>query len=234
MPPGKQAAAGIFSFFFPDSCGKVQDAPPNLFPVFFPPALSIGSAFMYTTPTFFFGGSFCVSHSLRVWGEEQGRPSVKTRRCITGEPSLAGRKIFRAFRIVPPLPRAVWESPWGLNFHEIRNIKHCSHLFFQVGAFVFPIPCGIEEKKRPPLCENTPVHIGRVPPRREKNLPRFPDCPAIAPGSLGKPMGLGFPCNPEHKTLLPPFLSVGTFVFPIPCWIGGNDVAAPLRKCAGV
>ena len=206
MPPGKQATPGIFGFLFPDSCGKVQDAPPNPFSVFFPSALSIGSAFMNTTPTFrkrsgsfvfpshsglggeqgrpsvkirrcitgksalaagkvscafrivppslravwesswglvfscdpefktllppfFFGGSFCVSHSLRDWGEEQGRPAAKMRRCITGESALAAGKIFRVFRVVPPLPRAVWESPWGLNFHEIRNIKHCSHLF---------------------------------------------------------------------------------------------------------
>lgn len=41
-----------FCFFFPDSCGKVQDAPPNPFSVFFLPALSIGSAFINTTPTF--------------------------------------------------------------------------------------------------------------------------------------------------------------------------------------
>ena len=206
MPPGKQAAPGVFSVLIRNGCGKMQDAPPNPFSVFFPPALSIGFAFINTTPTFckrsgsfvfpshsglgkmmvpplwkntpvhngevgprrgknlprfpdcpaiapgslgkplgfgfscnleyktllpplFFDGSFCVSHSLRDWGEEQGRSSMKIRRCITGELALAGRKIFRAFRIVPPLPRAVWESPWGLNFQEIRNIKHCSHLF---------------------------------------------------------------------------------------------------------
>ena len=148
MPLGKQAAAGIFSFLIRNGCGKVQDAPPNPFSVFFPSALSIGSASINTTPTFFFGGSFCVSHSLREWGKRWGHPSEKMRRCITGESALAGRKISRAFQIVPPLPRAVWESPWGLNFHEIRNIKHCSHLFFQVGTFVFPIPCGIGEKNR--------------------------------------------------------------------------------------
>ena len=146
MPLGKQAAPGIFSFLFPDGCGKAQDAHPSLFLVFFPLALSIGSAFVNTTPTFFFGGSFCVSHSLRDWGKRWGHPSAKMHWCITGELALAGRKIFRAFRIVPPLPRAVWESPWGLNFHEIRNIKHCSHLFSSVGAFVFPIPCGIGGK----------------------------------------------------------------------------------------
>ena len=80
-------------------------------------------------PPFLSGGNFCVSHSLRDWGEEQDHPSEKMRRCITGESALAGRKISCALRIVPPSLRAVWESPWGLNFHEIRNIKHCSHLF---------------------------------------------------------------------------------------------------------
>ena len=59
----------------------------------------------------------------------KGRPSAKMHWCITGESALVGGKIFRAFRIVPPSLRAVWESPWGLNFHEIRKIKHCSHLF---------------------------------------------------------------------------------------------------------
>ena len=80
----------------------------------------------------------------------------------------------------------------------------------------------------PPLCENTPVHNGRAGPCQGKNLPRFPNCPAIAPGSLGKSMGLEFPCNLEYKTLLPLFSSVGTFVFPIPSGIGGKDGAAPL------
>ena len=80
-------------------------------------------------PPFFFGGSFCVSHSLRDWGKKWGHPSAKMHWCITGELALAGGKISCAFRIVPPSLRAVWESPWGLNFHEIRNIKHCSHLF---------------------------------------------------------------------------------------------------------
>ena len=111
--------------------------------------------------------------------------------------------------------------------------EHYSHLLQKKWEFCIPIPFGIEEKKGPPLCKNALVHNGRVSPRREKNLPRFPDCPAIAPGSLGKPMGLGFPCNPEYTRSRVPFLSVGTFVFPIPCWIGGNDVATPLQKCTG-
>ena len=76
---------------------------------------------------------------------------------------------------------------------------------------MFPIPCGIEEKKRPPLCKNAPVRNGRAGPRREKNLPRLPGCPAIAPGSLGKPLGFEFPCNLEYKTLLPPFFFGGSF-----------------------
>lgn len=43
MPLGKQAAAYTLASSFPDSCGKVQDAPPNLFPVFFPSALSMAT-----------------------------------------------------------------------------------------------------------------------------------------------------------------------------------------------
>ena len=146
MPLGKQAAAYTLASSFPDSCGKVQDAPPNPFSVFFPSALSIGSAFINTTPTFCKRSGSFVFPSHSGLGGEQGRPSVKIRRCITEELSLAAGKIFRAFQIVPPSLRAVWESPWGLNFHEIRNIKDCSHLFSSMGAFVFPIPCGIGGK----------------------------------------------------------------------------------------
>lgn len=97
MPLGKQAAPGIFSFLFPDGCGKAQDAPPNLFPVFFPSALSIGSALIKTTPTFCKRSGSFVFPSHSGLGGEQGRPSVKKRRCITGETALVEGKIFRAF-----------------------------------------------------------------------------------------------------------------------------------------
>lgn len=70
MPLGKQAAPGIFSFLFPDGCGKAQDAHPRPFSFFFPSGFICG---------------FCF-------------------------------------------------------------YKHCSHLFSSVGAFVFPIPCGIGGK----------------------------------------------------------------------------------------
>ena len=157
MPPGKQAAPGIFSFLIRNGCGKVQDAPPNPFSVFFPPSFICW---------------FCI-------------------------------------------------------------YKHYSHLLQKKWEFCIPIPFGIEEKKGPPRCKNAPVYNGRVSPRREKNLPRFPDCPAIAPGGLGKPLGFGFSCNLEYKTVLPPFSSVATIVFPIPCGIGGKDGATPLQKCIG-
>ena len=146
MPLGKQAAPGIFSFLFPDGCGKAQDAPPNLFPVFFPSALSIGSAFINTTPTFRKRSGSFVFPSHSGLGKMMVPPLCKNTPVHNGRVTLAGRKIFCAFRIVPPSPRAVWESPWGLNFHESRNIKHCSHLFSSMGAFVFPIPCGIGGK----------------------------------------------------------------------------------------
>ena len=135
MPPGKQATPGIFSVLIRNGCGKVQDAPSNLFPVFFPPALSIGSAFINTTPTFF----------LR------------------------------------------WE------------------------LLCFPFPAGLGRRTGPPLRKNAPVHNGRVGPCRGKNLLHLPGCPAIAPGGLGKLLGLEFSCNLEHKTLLPPFLLGGSF-----------------------
>ena len=113
----------------------MQDAPPNPFSVFFPSALSIGSAFINTTPTFF----------LR------------------------------------------WE------------------------LLCFPFPAGLGRRTGPPLRKNAPVHNGRVGPCRGKNLLHLPGCPAIAPGGLGKLLGLEFSCNLEHKTLLPPFFFDGIF-----------------------
>lgn len=151
MSPGKQAAAYTLASSFPDSCGRVQDAPPNPFSVFFPSALSIGSAFIDTTPTFCKrSGSFVFPFPAGL-RRRKGRPSVKTRRCITGEPALAGGKTFRVFRVVPPSLRAVWESPWGLNFHAIWNIKHCSHLFPRWEILCFPFPAGLggREQSRP-------------------------------------------------------------------------------------
>ena len=148
MPLGKQAAAYTLASSFPDSCGKVQDAPPNPFSVFFPPALSIGFAFINTTPTFCKRSGSFVFPSHSGLGGEQGRPSVKIRRCITEELSLAAGKIFHTFQIVPPSLRAVWESPWGLNFHAIWNIKHCSHFFPRWELLCFPFPAGLGGENR--------------------------------------------------------------------------------------
>lgn len=193
MPPGKQATPGIFSFLIRNGCGKMQDAPPNPFSVFFPSALSIGSALINTTPTFCKrSGSFVFPSHSGLRGRT-GPPLCKNAPVRNGRVTLAGGKIFRAFQIVPPSLRAVWESPWVLNFHAIWNTKHCSHFFPRWELLCFPFPAGLRGKTGPPLRKNAPVHNGRVGPRRGKSLPRFPGCPAIAPGSLGKPLGFEFP-----------------------------------------
>ena len=158
----------------------------------------------------------------------------KNAQCITGESALTGRKISCALRIVPPSLWAVWENPWGLAFHAIWNIKHCSHLFSRWELLCFPFPAGLGEMMWPTLCKNTPVHNGRVGPRCGKNLPRFPNCPAIAPGSLGKPLGFEFPCNLECKTLLPPFLPGGSFCVSHSlrdCEEEQSRPAAKMRRC---
>ena len=78
MPLGKQAAAGIFSFFFPDSCGKVQDAPPNPFSVFFPPALSIGSAFNeHYSHLLQKKWEFCIPIPFGIGGKDGATPLQK-------------------------------------------------------------------------------------------------------------------------------------------------------------
>lgn len=187
-----QAAPGVFSVLIRNGCGKMQDAPPNPFSVFFPSALSIGSAFINTTPTFCKrSGSFVFpSHSgLR---RRKGSPSAKMHWCISGGAAFVGGKIFCAFQIVPPSLRAVWESPWGSDFHAIWNINTTPTSFLRWELLCFPFPAGLGEKMGPPLCKNALVHNGEVGPRRGKNLPRLPGCPAIAPGSLGKPLGFGF------------------------------------------
>ena len=192
MSPGKQAAAYTLASSFAMVAAKCRMLLLELFHFSFFLALSVGSAFINTTPTFCERGGSFVFPSHSGLGGEQGPPAAKMRRCITGEPSLAAGKISCALRVVPPLLRAVWESPWGLNFHAIWNIKHCSHFFPRWELLCFPFPAGLRGKTGPPLRKNAPVHNGRVPPRREKNLLRFPNCPAIAPGGLGKLLGLGF------------------------------------------
>ena len=233
MPLGKQAAAYTLASSFAMVAAKCRMLLPDLFHFSFFLALSVGSAFINTSPTFCERGGSFVFPSHSGLGGEQGPPAAKMRRCITGEPALAERKISCALRVVPPSLQAVWESLWGLNFHEIRNIKHCSHLSSRWELLCFPFPAGLGRRTGPPLRKNAPVHNGRAGPRRGKNLPRLLNCPTIAPSSLGKSMGLEFSCNLEYKTLLPPFFSVGAFVFPIPFGIGGKNRAAPLQKCAG-
>ena len=77
MPLGKQAAPGIFSFLFPDGCGKAQDAHPNPFLVFFPLALSIGSAFIDTTPTFSSVGAFVFPIPCGIGEKNRTTPPKK-------------------------------------------------------------------------------------------------------------------------------------------------------------
>ena len=192
MSPGKQAAAYTLASSFAMVAAKCRMLLLELFHFSFFLALSVGSAFINTTPTFCERGGSFVFPSHSGLGGEQGPPAAKMRRCITGEPALAEGKISCALRVVPPSLRAVWKSPWGSDFHVIRNIKHCSHLFPRWELLCFPFPAGLGRRTGPPLCENMPVHNGRVGPRWGKNLPCSPDCPAIAPGGLGKLLGLGF------------------------------------------
>ena len=128
--------------------------------------------------------------------------------------------------------------------HAIRNIKHYSHLFPRWELLCFPFPAGLGEKMGPPLCKNALVHNGRAGPCQGKNLPHFPDCPAITPGSFRivppspravweGPWGLNFHEIRNIKDCSHLFSSMGAFVFPIPSGIGGKDGATPLQKCIG-
>lgn len=143
MPLGKQAAAYTLASSFALVAAKCRMLLPTPFQFSSPQLYLLVLLLKILLPPFFFGGSFCVSHSLRDWGEEQGRPSVKIRRCITEELSLAAGKISRVFRVVPPLLRAVWESPWGLNFHAIWDIKTAPTFFLRWELLCFPFPAGL-------------------------------------------------------------------------------------------
>lgn len=150
MSLGKQAAAYTLASSFAMVVAKCRMLLPDLFHFSFFLALSVGSAFINTTPTFCERGGSFVFPSHSGLGGEQGPPAAKMRRCITGEPALAERKISCALRVVPPSLQAVWESLWGLNSHEIRNIKYCSHLFPRWELLCFPFPAGLGgEQGRP-------------------------------------------------------------------------------------
>lgn len=93
MPPGKQAAPGIFSFLIRNGCGKVQDAPPNPFSVFFPPSFICWFCiYKHYSHLLQKKWEFCIPIPFGIGGREQSRPAAKMRRCITGESALAGEK----------------------------------------------------------------------------------------------------------------------------------------------
>ena len=97
MPLGKQAAAYTLASSFAMVAAKCRMLLPDLFHFSFFLALSVGSAFINTSPTFCERGGSFVFPSHSGLGGEQGPPAAKMRRCITGEPALAAEKIFRAF-----------------------------------------------------------------------------------------------------------------------------------------
>ena len=104
--------------------------------------LSMQSGIKTLLPPFLSGGNFCVSHSLRDCEEKQDHPSEKMRRCITGEPALAERKISCALRVVPPSLRAVWKSPWGLVFSCNPEYKTL------LPPFLSPAGAGMKKQRR--------------------------------------------------------------------------------------
>lgn len=140
-------------------------------------------------------------------GGRTGPPLRKNAPVHNGRVTLAGRKIFCAFRIVPPSPRAVWESPWGLNFHEIRNIKHYSHLFPRWELLCFPFPAGLGGEQGRPSAKMHWCITGEPALAAEKIFCAFRIVPPSLRAVWESSWGLVFSCNPKCKTLLPPFLS---------------------------
>ena len=171
----------------------MQDAPPNPFSVFFPSALSIGSAFINTTPTFFLRWELLCFPFPAGLGRRTGPPLRKNAPVHNGRVGPCRGKNLLHLPGCPAIAPGSLGKPLGFEFPCNLGYKNCSHLFSSVGTFVLPIPSGIGGRTGPPLCKNALVHNGRAGPCQGKNLPHFPDCPAIAPGSLGKPLGFEFP-----------------------------------------
>lgn len=170
----------------------MQDVPPGPFSFFFPSGFIWGSAFMNTTPTFCKRSGSFVFPSHSGLGGRTGPPLCENTPVHNrGDSPRRGKNLPRLLNCPTIAPSSLGKS-MGLEFSCNLEYKTLLPLFSSVGTFVFPIPSGIGGRTGPPLCKNTPVHNGRVGPRRGKSLPRFPGCPAIAPGSLGKPLGFGF------------------------------------------
>ena len=135
MPLGKQAVAYTLASSFAMVAAKCRMLLLELFHFSFFLALSVGSAFINTTPTFCERGGSFVFPSHSGLGGEQGPPAAKMRRCITGEPALAERKISCALRVVPPSLQAVWESSGGLVFLCNPAFKNTAPTFSLGGSF---------------------------------------------------------------------------------------------------
>ena len=193
MPPGNQAAAYTLASSFAMVVAKCRMLLPTPFS-FLPPSFIYWFCFYrHYSHLLQKKWEFCIPIPFGI-EEKKGPPLCKNALVHNGRAAHAAGKIFRAFQIVPPSLRAVWESPWGSDFHAIWSIKHCSPPFFFGGSFCVSHSLRDWGKKwGPPLCKNALVHNGRVSPCRGKNLLRFPNCPAIAPGGLGKPLGFEFP-----------------------------------------
>ena len=171
----------------------MQDVPPGPFSFFFPSGFIWGSAFMNTTPTFCKRSGSFVFPSHSGLGGRTGPPLCENTPVHNrGDSPRRGKNLPRLLNCPTIAPSSLGKS-MGLEFSCNLEYKTLLPLFSSVGTFVFPIPSGIGGRTGPPLCKNTPVHNRGDSTCRGKNLPRFPDCPAIAPGSLGKPLGFEFP-----------------------------------------
>ena len=208
MPLGKQAAAYTLASSFPDSCGKVQDAPPNPFSVFFPPALSIGFAFINTTPTFCKRSGSFVFPSHSGLGRRTGPLLSENTPVHNGRVSPRRGKNLLRLPGCPAIAPGGLGKLLGLGFLMQSGIQNTTPTFFlRWELLCFPFPAGLGEKMGPPLCKNALVHNGRAGPCRGKISRAFRIVPPSPRAVWESSWGLVFSCNPKYKTLLPPFLS---------------------------
>ena len=77
MPLGKQAAAYTLASSFAMVAAKCRMLLPIFFQFSSPQLYLLVLLLKILLPPFFFGGSFCVSHSQRDWGENRAAPLQK-------------------------------------------------------------------------------------------------------------------------------------------------------------
>ena len=186
----------------------MQDAPPNPFSVFFPSALSIGSAFIDTTPTFCKRSGSFVFPSHSGLGGRTGSPLCeKTPVHNRGDSPRRGKNLPRLLNCPTIAPSSLGKS-MGLEFSCNLEYKTLLPPFFFDGSFC--VSHSLRDWGKRWGHPSAKMHwciTGELALAGRKISCALRVVPPSLRAVWESPWGLAFLCNPECKTLLPPFLS---------------------------